>query len=108
MEEAERNVIGVEAGLQAQGLGMYLILAVGLSDESDILSVEELRVAWCPSLAYRLLKLQRVAAFREDAGVALVLTDFVVLLKHAGEIGVVDCNVCHNVNVLRMKQCLVR
>ena len=63
LEEAERNVIGVEAGLQAQGLDMYLILAVGLSDESDILSVEEFRVAWCPSLANSLLKLQRVAAF---------------------------------------------
>ena len=87
---------------------MDLILAVGLSDECDVLSVEEFWVAWCPSLAYSLLKLQRVASFREDASVALVLTDFVVLLKHAGEIGVVDCNVCHNVNVLRMKQCLVR
>ena len=59
--------------------------------------------------------IEKLSAFEDDDTVSDDITIYDVDAENESELEdsyigkiILDCNVCHNVNVLRMKQCLVR
>ena len=92
------HLLGVEC------LDVTLVASVLLSHHRDVLAVEELRVAWCASLAYGLFEEEAVVVSRQDAGEALLVGDFTVLLQCAGDVRISNKKLCHNNNVLKVNK----